>query len=231
MKSLWYIQSPALEKVEDYGMKLTYAMLLVLWVCAGLAPEVLAQAPIRAKTEAGKEVVLYPDGTWKDAEEAKAQPSATRNYQKPRTAKTLFQPSRGKFKIWYDENKWALSKAVPDADGRTQFRLLSGDGYVMVIAEGLSIPLETLKQLAFDNAKGAAPDALIVAEEKRTVNGKEILFMRIDGTVRQIPFTYYGYYYGGNEGTIQVIAFTGQNLIDKYKEEFTNFLNGLEIVP
>jgi len=42
---------------------------------------------------------------------------------------------------------------------------------------------------------------------------------------------YYGYYYGGNEGTIQVITYTGKNLFNKYQQELTNFLNGLVVNP
>jgi len=46
----------------------------------------------------------------------------------------------------------------------------------------------------------------------------------------KIPITQYGYHYGGKEGTITVFTFTRQNLFAKYKEEFTNFLNGLVVL-
>jgi hypothetical protein len=60
-------------------------------------------------------------------------------------------------------------------------------------------------------------------------NGKEILCMKIDGTIEQIPFRYYGYYYGGKQGTIQLLTYTGQGLFEKYEADFLDFLNGLEI--
>ena len=99
----------------------------------------------------------------------------------------------------------------------------------MVLSEGISIPISSLKKIALENAKAVAPDSKIVSEETRIVNGKEVLCLILEGTVEQIPFTYYGYYYGGKQGTIQVITFTGQSLFAKYKKEFTEFLNGLEI--
>ena len=55
--------------------------------------------------------------------------------------------------------------------------------------------------------------------------------LRINGTLKQIPFAYYGYYYGGKEGTIQVITYTSQNLLKKYEQVSTEFLNGLVISP
>jgi hypothetical protein len=39
----------------------------------------------------------------------------------------------------------------------------------------------------------------------------------------------YGYYYGGKEGAIQVICFTGQNLFGKYERDLTELLDGFVI--
>lgn len=71
---------------------------------------------------------------------------------------------------------------------------------------------------------------LFVLVLSRVVNGIETLCLQIEGTITKIPITQYGYYYGGKEGTIQVITFTRQNLFSIYREEFTNFLNGLVVL-
>lgn len=63
----------------------------------------------------------------------------------------------------------------------------------------------------------------------RTVNGKTVMVLVIEGSVKGIPITYYGYYYGDKDGAIQVVGSTGQGLFAKYEAEFTKFLNGLEI--
>jgi hypothetical protein len=86
-----------------------------------------------------------------------------------------------------------------------------------------------LKELALENAVSAAPDAKIVFEETRTVNGKEILCLKIEGSVKGIPFRYFGYYHGGKNGSIQVITFTGTQIFGKYEQDFLEFLNGLQI--
>ena len=209
------------DRMKNYYSLFVLFSLLVL--SAGVA---VAQNPTKARTEAGKDVLLYPDGTWKYADDASSvrEPTGAR----PASAKLKAETPRGDFVIWYDDTKWQLENR-PNDDDRLHFRLKHTDGYAMVLAEGLPMPLETLKMIALKNAKDAAPDAKLVSEEVRTVNGKEVVALVIEGTVSGIPFRYYGYYYSGKQGTIQFITFTGQNLFDKYKADFTNLLNGLEI--
>jgi len=49
---------------------------------------------------------------------------------------------------------------------------------VMVIAERIGIPLATLKEAVIGNIRKADKEAKILKEEKRTVNGTEVLFLR-----------------------------------------------------
>ncbi len=206
-------------------------ILILTVVCIWLifSSETLAQTTIRARTESGREVILSSDGTWRYAEEPKAPQSVDTKYSKPKTAKKLFKPSRGSFGIWYDESKWKQLPSTIAEGERTHFSLLQGDGYAIVVAEGLPIPIASLKELALENAREADPNVKVLMEEKRVVNGTEVICLKMEGTVKQIPFTYYGYYYGGKQGAIQIITFTAQSVFDKYQQEFTSFLNGLEV--
>ena len=61
------------------------------------------------------------------------------------------------------------------------------------------------------------------------MNGRELTSLKFNATVKGIQLTYYGYYYGGKEGTIQVLCYTGQSLFDKYERDFTEFLDGLVV--
>ena len=207
-------------------VRLRFPLLFILIVA--FAQVGLAQDPIRAKTEAGKEVILYPDGTWKYAGESEAKAKVPADPKKQFGSKTLFKPDRGSFGIWYDQTKWQMSPKSTEP-GRWQFNLRRGDGYAIAIVEELPIPIASLRKIALENAKEASPDARIIAEESKLINGKEILCLTINGTVEQIPFTFYGYYYGGKQGTIQLLTFTGEALFEKYKPEFLDFLSGLEI--
>ena len=193
------------------------------------ATYVLGQTTMRARTESGKEVILSSDGTWKYAAVVIMDPPLAPPVRRGVTniSKTLFKSPLGGFGIWYDQTKWLMRPG--DDRGRTSFKLKRGDAYALLIVEEIGIPLSTLREIALENAKEAAPDSRIVFEESRTINGKEVLVMKIDGTVKEIPFRYYGYYYGSKTGTVQLLTYTAQSLFDKYEQDFIEFLNGFEI--
>ena len=197
--------------------------LLLLLSCATVA---VCQTEIKARTDSGKEVILSPDGTWKYAPEPSAASSYTAN--KPQGATTLFKSTRAGFGIWYDNTKWIIESPAED-QGRIQFRLKQGDAIALAIIEGLNIPLPALKKIALDNARKAAPDFRLLSEETRTVNQRQVLCMKFDGTIKEIPFRYYAYYYSGKNGSIQLLTLTGRDLFTKYEQDLSDFLNGLEI--
>ena len=80
-----------------------------------------------------------------------------------------------------------------------------------------------------DVARNAAPDAQIVSQETRRVNGRDVMVLQIRGTLQAIRFVYLGYYYAGPEGTIQLLTYTAANLFDEYKPQFEQLLDGLTI--
>jgi hypothetical protein len=122
---------------------------------------------------------------------------------------------------------WSETKA--DEPGNLNFRHSSGDLYAMVISERITVPTDTLKGVAIANAKKVSPDIKIVEEERRSVNGVDVLMLRLEGTANGVPFVYLGYYYGGAAGTVQVVTYTGQNLFSEYRRKMEDFLNGFRL--
>ena len=201
-----------------------------LFVVAGmlLGSSGLAQSPIKATTDDGRKVLLYPNNTWKFAQAAGQQTAQAGGYTKPASATSVVDIHAGSTRLSYDPARWT---AEPGTD-RTKmtFQHVDGDGYALVIRERLQMSLDALKEIALNNAVQAAPDARIVFEESRVVNGAPVLCLMIEGTTSGIAFTYYGYYYSGKSGIVQIVTYTGQNLFEEYKPEFENFLNGFEVV-
>jgi hypothetical protein len=194
-----------------------------------LSAPALAQEPIKATTDTGQVVLLFPDGTWK-YKSAVAEPGApNKGHVKSPAATERLVLNGGKVSLSFDPKKWQKAKGEePAMQGFTHLR---GDGYAKLIYERLQMPLATLKQVALANAKEAAPDLKVVSEEKRVVNGRQVLCMQLKGTIQGIPFVYLAYYYAGKEGSIQVLTFTGENLFSEYRTDFEEFLNGLVIGP
>jgi hypothetical protein len=148
---------------------------------------------------------------------------------KPAGSTELLESQKGFYELWYNPDVWTNMKEKLNPEAEFTLIHHTSDAYAMIIAERITMPLSSLKNVALQNAKGAAPDAKIVHEETKVVNGVELLNMRINGTVEGIPFTYYGYYWTGDAGALQAIAFTGQNLFDEYRQDFVNLLDGLVI--
>ncbi|MDU0354503.1 hypothetical protein RS130_11650 [Paraglaciecola aquimarina] len=123
--------------------------------------------------------------------------------------------------------KWKFKKNENGhEDAEYTFQLKEGDLYGMVISEQVEIDVEALTDIAFENAKGAAPDAKVVKKEYRMVNGHKVIYMEIVGTIQSIKFKYLGYYFSNSTGSTQYLTYTGTNLEQKYKDDINMFLNG-----
>ena len=95
---------------------------------------------------------------------------------------------------------------------------------------GLTYQIDKFVTIALENARDAAPDAKIVKQEYRTVNGNKVLCLQLNGTMRGIKFAYLGYYISNESGTVQLVGFTAQSLFKEYQAEIEEFLNGLSAV-
>lgn len=188
-----------------------------------------------AITERGDSVVLYADGTWDYYEnfmsDSEALPDIKLNqkkFSKPNSSTKKINGSNHAYEIWYNDKKWKripVGEVNPSAD--IALKLIEGDAYAMIIYEELEIPAENLVQIALTNAINVAPDIKMTEQEYRILDNDTLIWMRMDGTTQGMKITYYSYYYSNGKGTIQFHTFTGQNLIDKYKDDLEDILNGL----
>jgi hypothetical protein len=89
--------------------------------------------------------------------------------------------------------------------------------------------MANLKRIALENMREVAPDARVVFEQTRRVNGLEVLCLKVAATMQGIPLTYYGYYHSSDAGTIQLLTYTGNTLLPEFEADFTEFLNGLAL--
>jgi hypothetical protein len=137
--------------------------------------------------------------------------------------------SKVKYTLAYDDQKWMEETIDEESPAEYSFAHVDGDVYAMVIAERLTFGLDSLKKIALENAQSLDPNAKITMEEKRKVNGVEVLAMQIEGTMDGIGFIYYGYYFTGKLTSIQLVTYTNTDLFAQYEDELTEFLNGLQV--
>lgn len=86
--------------------------------------------------------------------------------------------------------------------------------------------MDSLTEVALQNARNAAPDMRIIKREYRNVNGVRAIYMEMRGTTQGADFTFSGYYFSNDSGTTQFLTYTGTNLLGMYDAEIRSFLNG-----
>lgn len=190
-----------------------------------------ASGQIKAVTSNGDEVILNSDGTWKyvnDSVQAASRIDTNRiSFSKNAIATFLVKSNKVNCGIYLNPKKWAFTKSSADEASEYEFTLKGKDAYAMLITEKIEVPIETLNVIAIENAKEAAPDIKIVKQEYRKVNNNMILLIQMDGTIQGIKFTYLGYYFSSSKGTLQLITYTATNLVNEYKNDLEELLNGL----
>ncbi|MGN6569282.1 MAG: hypothetical protein ACTHJ0_15075 [Flavipsychrobacter sp.] len=192
-----------------------------------------ASAQINAVTDDGKEVILNTNGTWKyktDITPAYETRVDTLAFEKGKNATFLLKGQKVKYGIWLDPKKWKFKAGDEDDLKEYKLTLKGEDAYAMIIPERITIPMNNLVEIALKNSKKAAPDAHLVRQETRKVNGVVVTLAEIRGTVEGINFVYLGYYYGSKAGTVQFVTYTSDKLYSSYEKEMQNLLNGFVIL-
>lgn len=205
---------------------------ILLLICSAAFTFAFAQQ--KAVTETGEEVILYDDGTWKYVNEEDSDgeeiPTNSTEFMKGKKATFLLKSTKVNLGFYLNAKEWAFEKAGDDEAVEYSLQLKGEDLYGMIITEKIEIPLETLKRVAFENGKSVSPDIQIVHQEYRVVNGIKVLLMQMDGTIEGVKFSYYGYYFSSEEGTVQYVTYTSQNLLDEYRATCEELLNGLVVI-
>lgn len=201
-----------------------------------IGTSVWAAAQKKAVTEDGEEVILNDDGTWSYASATDEDPETVipinpNLFKKPENAAFLLKSQNVNLGFWLDSKKWTVKKGQNNEDAEFELRSKKGDIYAMVISESIDIPLTNLKAVALENARSVASDLTLVNEEFRNVNGIQVLCLQMDGTLSGIKFSYFGYYYSNENGTVQFITYSSQKVMRDNKLECEELLNGLVEIP
>ncbi|MCS7074722.1 MAG: hypothetical protein NZ108_09670, partial [Bacteroidia bacterium] len=168
------------------------------------------------------------DGTWKYVSKPKSSssiPTNPKEFKKGSQSTFLVKSNIVNAGVFLNPATWDFKKAETNESAEFQFKHKNKDAYGLWIPERIEVPLESLRNIALENAKSAAPDIEIVKEEYRTVNGKKVLMMCMDGTLQGMKFSYLGYYYAGENTAIQFLTYTTTNLMNEYMKDFEDLLN------
>jgi hypothetical protein len=127
----------------------------------------------------------------------------------------------------YDSDRWR--QTAPANDGQLALAHSSGEGHALVIAERIAVPRGSVEDVALANAQSVDPNAKIVFRQQRRINGVDVRFLKIEADVNAVRMVYWGCFYGGAYGTVQVVTYTAKSLLPEYEKEFMDFLNGFMV--
>lgn len=183
-----------------------------------------------AVTDTGETVFLFKDGTWTYESESDVNMVIETNetpFEKNEDATFKVRSTVNNTSIYINPKDWKFAKSSNNPDAEYEFVYQHGDLYAMSITEEIQIELEQLADLALLNLRAFAPNAKVVNQEFRTVNGERVLHMEFQGTGNGINFSYVGYYYSNEMGSTQLVVYTSTSLVPKYRSAIEGLLNGL----
>jgi hypothetical protein len=205
-----------LDSDDDYVVRLTYPL-------AELDADTFKEA-LHAAARAGDGVYALIKGSL-SADTSSVAAGGT--FSVPKAATEDLPLLDGRAALSFDPKKWTETTS-PGAK-RRGLKHESGDGYAVIVADGAETRGDQLRDAAIAAMREDVPDARVVQEQRRRVNGIDVLLLRVEGSFFGIPFTYLGYHYGGPTGTIHVVAYTSQRMFETLRSEFEDLLNGLRL--
>ncbi len=149
---------------------------------------------------------------------------------KDKRATEVYRGKHGTFTLSRLPGVWVKSDKPAVAGPEAQFVHKDGDVMALVTTDRINMPFPALRKQVVDTVRREDKEARVLEEEKRTVNGSEVLFLRVNAKPKGVPFTFLYYLYSGDTGTIVLSTWTGQDLFKAYRSEMETLLNGLEIV-
>ena len=129
--------------------------------------------------------------------------------------------------VRYDSSEWNMQAS--SEPGVYQLQHSTGDLYVRVIEERIQLPLEVMPEVALANAREVDPNVTAIRQGSRVVNGVRMLFMEYEAIVGRVPFVFVAHFFSDTSGTVQIIAWTGRNLLAEYRDTIERFVSGFEV--
>jgi hypothetical protein len=128
------------------------------------------------------------------------------SHTKPYSATTRVETAVQDYALWIDGKKWKLNKFA--TLGELKLSHVSRDVTAKIETDRLATPTSMLREILREGIKRADPNAQIISEEQRMVNGREILALQFVLNVEGDRFRVLGYYHGGSSGCLQVVTYT-----------------------
>lgn len=184
----------------------------------------------KAITESGKDVVLFDDGTWRFTNESDAKtletiPTNTADFRKNDDATFVIGSSKINVGVYYNSKIWTVKPSrFPNME---YFFTDNKNSYAFLSVEKTKIPnLKTVKELIITTIQNTVDYFRLKESEYRTVNGKQVLYMRYIANIKGMDFEYLGYYFINDNGFAMLVGYASQDDFEEKIPDLQKFLNG-----
>ncbi len=146
-----------------------------------------------------------------------------------KAGKTYQQSMAFNYVVWFDSNLWTAPDYNLNAMAELQFATYNDEAWGMVIAERGNFTLDDLKEAVLNNARRVANNVQLVKNEKKIINGKEMLQIQVEAEISGIGFVYYGNLYAAQDYAVQFLSYTSKSLFANYKNQMDELISGIEL--
>lgn len=177
--------------------------------------------PAEVEDNKDEDLILKSSGEWKGKEAG--------IFRMPSSATKGIKGQSVPYMIWFDDSKWKEADQL-NLNAEKSLKSENDDVLAIITTEKKQYALEQLDDIVIKNAKASGFDkASIVGEEKRIVNGNEVLFIHWKASIKGQALDFLSYIYSGKEGTVMMHTYTSSNLLEKNRKSMENLLNGLSV--
>lgn len=209
-------------------MKKTLVLLGMIYFC-------ISAAQTKAITDEGKEVVLFPDKTWRYVNESDALVVENTNtnpdlFVKAAKASFLLKSTRLDAGLYVDTKIWKFQSGSNIGPFVDYILINCASPSVMGFFSSETAPVQTLanlKDILLMTVEKRADYFRLVTSEYRTVNGLRVLYLEYMANLKGLDFTYIGNYYLTNEGYAAALGYTFTSNFDQHRGELTELINGI----
>jgi hypothetical protein len=176
----------------------------------------------------GKSIVLRDNHTWDYlADEGQPNPGVLTLTKSNDPNDVVLKSKSGKYQLNVNMEIWHQTTAN---NAQAEFQFVNGEetGYGVVLFDGLSIPLASMKQILIMNANKIDPNARIADVEECSVNGTSGELVTYLATAANLEFTFFTFIASKDTGTIQYTFYTLSSVFEKMRPLFIDTISGLE---
>ncbi len=199
----------------------------------------------------GDKIILNDDGSWKYSKQNKDSGYIVKlgidsladdmlihtikinlnDYKYKRNATHLVKSKKIKAGLYVNNKYWGISRGLVNEQSEYYFFNKIDDGYASFYTENFNkISYIQLERNMLRNAQVNMPDAFLKMSEYRIVNGTRVLYTDVIGTLNKFKSETLKYSIITNDGLVELSVFNSDDKIEKYREVYEDFLNGLVLL-